>query len=93
MLRTGIVTTYLVLRYLVGSGFRNIYPTLWRKSTRGNFRLPDYALRDSLPSRPSLLAAERCEHSRIRLAAVQAQIANSLCVRENRTISLLASTL
>ena len=27
--------------------------------------------------------AERCEHSRIRLAAMQGQIANSLCLREN----------
>src|SRR3984893_18718431 len=33
----------------------------------GCFRIADYALRDSIPSRPSPLGTERCEHSQIRL--------------------------
>jgi hypothetical protein len=31
------------------------------------FLIADYALRDSIPSRPSPIGAERCEHCQIRL--------------------------
>src|SRR2546430_4404095 len=31
------------------------------------FRFADYAARDSMPSRPSPIGPERCEHSQIRL--------------------------
>jgi hypothetical protein len=59
------------------------FPGLIVPGKLDGFRLADYALSDSVPSRPSPIGAERCEHSRIRLPAMQAQIANSLCLREN----------
>jgi hypothetical protein len=39
--RTGIITTYLIMRLLVIRGFRNTYPTFRQKSTKGNFRAAD----------------------------------------------------
>jgi hypothetical protein len=41
MLRTGIVTTYLVLRLLVGRGFIDTYLTFREESTKDNFRIAD----------------------------------------------------
>jgi hypothetical protein len=41
LLRTGIITTYLSLRYLVIRGFLDIYPTFRQKSTEDNFRVAD----------------------------------------------------
>jgi hypothetical protein len=40
---------------------------LWTTAFSRRTRLADYALRDSIPSRPSPIGAERCEHSQIRL--------------------------
>jgi len=39
---TGIITTYLVLRLLVRSGFPDTCPFFVRKSTEDNFRLADH---------------------------------------------------
>jgi hypothetical protein len=48
-----------------------------------SFRLADYALRDSIPSRPSPIGRRGVNILRSGCAAMQAQIANSLCMREN----------
>jgi hypothetical protein len=44
MSRTGIITTYLVLRYVVRSGFHDTYLTFREESTKDSFRVGDNML-------------------------------------------------